>query len=114
MYIHHLEACPGADYSETLNRIANALERISQQLEGNTIPNPNKSSELFNESIPDQGKPKEVLTVNEAAEILRISLPSMYSLAEAGEIRSVRVGRRVLLSRTSLMEFISGKKTATE
>lgn len=114
MYIHHLEACPGADYSETLNRIAGALERIAQKLERNTIPISNESPEFSNESIPDQTGSKEVLTVSEAAEIMRISKPSMYELAESGKIHSVRVGRRVLISRTSLMEFISGKAIATE
>ncbi len=114
MYIHHLEACPGADYSETLNRIADALERIAQKLEINTIPISNKNSEACYKSIPDQTDSKEILTVCEAAEIMRISKPRMYELAESGEIRSVRVGRRVLVSRTSLMEFISGVTTSTK
>lgn len=114
MYIHHLEACSNADYSETLTRIANALECISHQLEGNTIPVSNASLRFCNEFIPEQTGIKEVLTVSEAAEIMRISKPSMYDLAESGEIRSVRVGRRVLVSRSSLMEYISGKATITK
>ena len=81
---------------------------------GYLIPISNANLEFYNESIPEQTGSKEVLTVSEAAEILRISKPCMYELAESGEIRSVKVGRRILISRTSLMEFISGKARLCE
>ena len=47
-----------------------------------------------------------VMTVTEAAELLRISLPKMYEFAKSGKIHSIKVGRRILISRSSLMALI--------
>ena len=51
-------------------------------------------------------KESEVMTVTEAAELLRISLPKMYEFAKSGKIHSIKVGRRILISRSSLMALI--------
>ena len=48
----------------------------------------------------------EVMTVTEAAELLRISLPKMYEFAKSGKIHSIKIGKRILISRSSLMALI--------
>ena len=64
--------------------------------------------EHLNNEIPQQSSPenKVTLTVSEAAEMIGISKPSMYEVVRAGKVRSVKVGKKILISRQSLMDWI--------
>ena len=55
-----------------------------------------------------------VFTVEEAAELLRISRGSAYEAVRTGQIPSVRIGRRILISRQLLLEQITEKGTDDE
>jgi len=85
--------------SEELHHIAELLEEMILLFKGNTDQK---------ECITAASSPKndEVMTVKEAAELLRISLPKMYEFARSGRIRMLQVGRRVLISRSSLMALL--------
>jgi excisionase family DNA binding protein len=48
----------------------------------------------------------EVLTVDEAAKVLRISRQSAYQAVRAGEIPTVRIGRRLLVPRAQLEQML--------
>ena len=50
-----------------------------------------------------------VLTVEEAAEALRISRQSAYQAVRNGEIPTVKVGRRILVPRQQLEEMLAGR-----
>jgi excisionase family DNA binding protein len=50
-----------------------------------------------------------VLTVEEAGDLLRISRGSAYQAVRAGEIPSVRIGRRVLVPRHALLALLGHK-----
>jgi excisionase family DNA binding protein len=50
----------------------------------------------------------EVLSVEEAGQVLRISRQSAYQAVRAGEIPSVRIGRRVLVPRHALLALLDG------
>jgi excisionase family DNA binding protein len=52
-----------------------------------------------------------VMTVMEAARVLRVGRGSMYRLIAAGEVRSVRVGRSIRVPRVALVEFTEGRAT---
>ena len=58
--------------------------------------------------IPPQSSAenKVTLTVSEAAELIGISKPSMYEVVRAGKVRSVKVGKKILISRQSLMDWL--------
>ena len=58
--------------------------------------------------IPQQSSPenKVTLTVSEAAEMIGISKPSMYEVVRAGKVRSGKVGKKILISRPSLMDWV--------
>jgi len=49
----------------------------------------------------------EILTVRQVAEVLGIARNSVYQAAAAGQIPSVRVGRRILFARRSLESWLS-------
>ena len=59
--------------------------------------------------IPQNSSPentKVTLTVPEAARLIGISNPKMYELVRAGQVRSIRVGKKILISRKSLLDWL--------
>lgn len=69
---------------------------------------PVQSLRTLKNDIPQQSSPenKVTLTVSEAAELIGISKPSMYEVVRAGKVRSVKVGKKILISRQSLMDWL--------
>ena len=53
----------------------------------------------------------EILTVRQVAEVLGIARNSVYQAAAAGQIPSVRVGRRILFAKRSLEFWLSAGDT---
>jgi excisionase family DNA binding protein len=53
-----------------------------------------------------------VLTVEEAARLLRIGRGTAYEAVRTGDIPSVRVGRRVLVPRHALLSLLNADATA--
>jgi excisionase family DNA binding protein len=53
-----------------------------------------------------------VLTVEEAAALLRISRQSAYAAVKAGELPTVKIGRRLLVPRHRLEQLLDGEVTA--
>lgn len=54
----------------------------------------------------------DVLTIPEAGKVLRLGRTTMYRLIESGKIRCIKVGRKILIPRLYLQEFLekSSKK----
>jgi excisionase family DNA binding protein len=59
-------------------------------------------------SVPHE-KP-DTLKVKEVAAILRCGKNQAYELIQRGEIRSVRIGRAVRVTRSALEEFLAGDR----
>ena len=55
---------------------------------------------------PVAAAPKLILTIDEAAGVLRISRQSAYEAARRGEIPTIRLGRRILVPRRALEKLI--------
>ena len=53
-----------------------------------------------------------VLTVEEAARILRVSRAFAYELLNRGELPCIRLGRRILVPRRALERFIEERPAA--
>lgn len=53
-----------------------------------------------------------LLTSREAADVLRISERTLWTLTQDGELPSVRVGRSVRYDQTDLADWITSHKTA--
>jgi len=53
--------------------------------------------------------PKLILTIDEAAAVLRISRQSAYEAARRGEIPTIRLGRRILVPLRALEKLIGAE-----
>lgn len=60
-------------------------------------------------AAPTAAAPKLILTIDEAAEVLRISRQSAYEAARRGEIPTIRLGRRILVPRRALEKLIGAE-----
>lgn len=47
------------------------------------------------------------LTVSETAELLQLGKSSVYALVRCGQLRSLRVGRKIRVPRSALAEFLN-------
>jgi excisionase family DNA binding protein len=55
----------------------------------------------------------EILTVEEAAALLRIEVKTLYDAIREGRVPHQRVSpRRIRLSRSALLEWVAGKRAA--
>ena len=53
-----------------------------------------------------------LLTVKEAAEILRVSIPTVYRYIDSGELRATKLSpRKTFITEEDLIAFIDSKKT---
>jgi excisionase family DNA binding protein len=59
-----------------------------------------EKNESLNDSLP------LVLGVPEAAKILRIGLGRCYELVRCGRLRNIRVGKKILIPRNAIFEFL--------
>ena len=50
------------------------------------------------------------VSIPQAAKMLNIGKPLMSNLVKTGQIRAVKLGKRVVVSVQSLREFVDGKK----
>lgn len=56
----------------------------------------------------------EVLNVDEVADLLGLGRNTIYDAASRGEIPHRRVGRRLIFSRTAVMQWLQGKAPANQ
>ena len=85
--------------AEELHHISEQLDELIRLFRNGTLSTERTD---VNPSPTD----KEVMTVKEATAMLRISLPKMYELAKSDKIHTLSVGRRILVSRSSLMALL--------
>lgn len=50
----------------------------------------------------------DILTVDEAARLLRVNRKTLYASIRAGEVPAARVGGAIRLSRTALLRYLAG------
>ena len=61
-------------------------------------------------------QPEQLLTIQEAAKFLSLTVPTMYSKVSKGELPVMKRSKRLYFSRTELMEYLKEgrKKSNTE
>ena len=68
------------------------------------------------QSNTNQPEPEQLLTVQQAAELLNLSVPTLYGYTQRAEIPVCKRGKRLYFSKQSLFEWIKQgrKKTLAE
>ncbi len=51
----------------------------------------------------------ELLTIDETADLLRLSRSQIYALAQDGRLPAIRIGRSVRVPRRRLLEWLDGQ-----
>lgn len=96
----------------TKEQVHQIVDLVLLQLEG---ANPDGSEpEHLENDIPQKASPSDAkvsLTVSEAAKFIGISKPKMYELVRAGKVRSVNIGKKILISRQSLLDWLKEGET---
>ena len=63
------------------------------------------------ESKAPTDQPEQLLTIQEAAEFLSLTVPTMYSKVSKGELPVMKRSKRLYFSRTELLEYLKdGRK----
>ena len=91
----------------TKDEVIQVVEKALLSLDSPVAPMQEPAN--LDNDIPQHSSPentKVTLTVPEAAQLIGISNPKMYDLVRAGKVRSVRVGKKILISRKSLMDWL--------
>jgi excisionase family DNA binding protein len=82
---------------EAVTRLAAKLESIEQL--------------LLNQKEQPKEPTEKLLTVKQAAEFLKLSVPTMYSKVSRGELPVMKRGKRLYFSEKELMEYLkAGRK----
>lgn len=73
-------------------------------------------AEMQPTKVEPTNQPEQLLTIQEAAEFLRLTVPTMYSKVSKGELPVMKRGKRLYFSRTELLDYLKAgrKKTNTE
>ena len=91
----------------TKDEVLQAVETALSALKESGAPS--AEPEHLDNDIPQNSSPehtKITLTVPEAAELIGICRPKMYEMVRAGKVRSVKAGKKILISRQSLMDWL--------
>ncbi|MEY5042263.1 MAG: hypothetical protein RLZZ414_1827 [Bacteroidota bacterium] len=63
------------------------------------------------QTVEPSNQPEQFLTIQEAAEFLSLTVPTMYSKVSKGELPVMKRSKRLYFSRTELLEYLKdGRK----
>lgn len=86
------------------------ISSISDQVTANIL------KVIRNEQQPSTDRAELLLTIQEAADLLHLSIPTIYSKVSKGELPVMKRGKRLYFSSIELREYVKEgrKKTNTE
>ncbi len=91
----------------TKEQVIQAVEEALRVLD-NTSASETEQTKLDND-IPQISSPVDTrvtMTVPEAAKLIGICKPKMYEMVRSGKVHSVKAGKKILISRQSLMGWL--------
>lgn len=92
----------------TANEVHQIVDMVLRTMDFRPTPGAEYGVKNLDNGIAHDTSPsaKVVLTVQEAAEELGISKPKMYELVRAGKFHTVNIGKKILISRQSMLDWI--------
>ena len=91
---------PNRSPAEELHHISELLDELVRIMKDSTFEKTERTD------VKPMPTDSEVMTVKEAAAMMRISLPKMYEFARSGKVHTIEFGRRILISRSSLIALL--------
>ena len=91
----------------TNEQVHQIVDQVLLKLDEAVIPDPEPAH--LNNCISQKASPsrdKISLTIAEAAQLIGISRPKMYELVRTGQFHTVNIGKKILISRQSLMDWL--------
>ena len=90
----------------TEEQVHQVVDEVLRKLDGTAAL---QEPEHLDNSIPQQSSPgtKMTLSVREACELIGISKPKMYELIHSNEIPSIHVGKKIVIARQALLDWLS-------
>lgn len=89
----------------TSEQVQQMLDMVVRSLSRQELNNaPVNLDNVINQVTPSDAK--ITLTVTEAAEMLGISLPKMYEIVRMGRIPPIRVGKKIVISRQAVLDWL--------
>ena len=89
----------------TQEQVQQMLDMVVRSLSRQRVTNaPENLDNVINQVTPSDAK--ITLTVTEAADMLGISLPKMYEIVRIGRIPSIRVGKKIVISRQAVLDWL--------
>ena len=91
----------------TADQVEQIVEMLFQKLtQQATAPtNTHLDSSISQQPMPGT---KMTLSVSEAAEMIGISKPKVYDLIRDGELLSIHVGKKIVIPKQSVIDWLSG------
>jgi excisionase family DNA binding protein len=71
-------------------------------------------TEIQPTKVEPADQPEQLLTIQEAAEFLSLTVPTMYSKVSKGELPVMKRSKRLYFSRTELMEYVKAGRKKTK
>jgi len=90
------------------NYTRDQVHQLVDTLLDTLMPDEVGAAELDNSKTLQGYAQRLTLTVQEAAHLLGVSKPVIYRLLNTGEIHSVRIGRKILISQESVTDYLRG------
>jgi excisionase family DNA binding protein len=91
----------------TADQVEQIVEMLFQKFSQQSL---RSTKSNLDSSISQQPMPgtKMTLSVSEAAEMIGISKPKVYDLIRDGELISIHVGKKIVIPKQSVIDWLSG------
>ena len=93
------------EHTLTFDQLPNAVQQLADKLENIEQLLKKRSDQ------PPPPPPEQLLTIQEAAKFLSLSVPTIYSKVSKGELPVMKRSKRLYFSRTELLQYLkAGRK----
>ena len=90
----------------TFEQLPTAVSQLSKQLE-------NIERLLLQQNNQPQNQPDKLLTIQQAAELLNLTVPTIYGKVSKGELPHMKRSKRLYFSTLELMAYLKAGKKKT-